>query len=459
VVGASPVGGRCAATGPCAPGPRSASPREVLRAPREEVLYVTGTYRGTGIHAPDFLAVVDVHPESDTYGRVVHRTAMPHVGDELRACGWPSCGPGPGAHDTLIVSGLASSRLYVVHVGSAPRRPEVVRVLEPEVVVRKTGYTHPLTVRGLPGGIAVVAMLGDREGEAPGGFAVLDAKDFDLLGRWEEDKGTQELMYDFWCHPRAGVVVSSEWAAPRTFEAGLRPEDVRAGRYGHRLHVWDLRERRLLQSLELGPEGLAPLEVRGLHDPAAAEGYVAAALSGTLWYWHADGDGGWAVERVGEAEPPPPRGAAAPAQDVVSAQALSLDDRFLYVSCWLRGEVRQYDVRERGQPRLHSVVRIGGLGERTVHRGQPLVGGPRGLQLSLDGRRLYVTNSLCSSWDDQFYPGLASWLLKIEIDPEHDDRMRLDPDFLVDFAETADGPARVGAIRLAGGDPTTEVFP
>ena len=35
------------------------------------------------------------------------------------------------------------------------------------------------------------------------------------------------------------------------------------------------------------------------------------------------------------------------------------------------------------------------------------------LQLSFDGRRLYVTNSLYSTWDNQFYPGLRSWLLRV----------------------------------------------
>ena len=41
-------------------------------------------------------------------------------------------------------------------------------------------------------------------------------------------------------------------------------------------------------------------------------------------------------------------------------------------------------------------------------RGQVLAGGPQMLQLSLDGKRLYVTNSLFSSWDNQFYPRIAA---------------------------------------------------
>lgn len=37
-----------------------------------------------------------------------------------------------------------------------------------------------------------------------------------------------------------------------------------------------------------------------------------------------------------------------------------------------------------------------------------VAGGPQMLQLSLDGKRLYVTTSLFSTWDVQFYPDLAT---------------------------------------------------
>lgn len=42
----------------------------------------------------------------------------------------------------------------------------------------------------------------------------------------------------------------------------------------------------------------------------------------------------------------------------------------------------------------------------TIVKGSRVEGGPQMLQLSLDGRRLYVTNSLYSVWDAQFYPEL-----------------------------------------------------
>ena len=39
--------------------------------------------------------------------------------------------------------------------------------------------------------------------------------------------------------------------------------------------------------------------------------------------------------------------------------------------------------------------------------GRRIEGGPQMLQLSLDGKRLYITTSLFSTWDTQFYPDLV----------------------------------------------------
>lgn len=39
-------------------------------------------------------------------------------------------------------------------------------------------------------------------------------------------------------------------------------------------------------------------------------------------------------------------------------------------------------------------------------QGKRVSGGPQMIQLSLDGKRLYVTTSLYSAWDRQFYPNL-----------------------------------------------------
>jgi methanethiol oxidase len=41
-----------------------------------------------------------------------------------------------------------------------------------------------------------------------------------------------------------------------------------------------------------------------------------------------------------------------------------------------------------------------------------LTGGPQMVEISRDGKRVYLTNSLYSTWDDQFYPDLKGWLAK-----------------------------------------------
>ena len=44
---------------------------------------------------------------------------------------------------------------------------------------------------------------------------------------------------------------------------------------------------------------------------------------------------------------------------------------------------------------------------RFAKGGKRIWGAPQMLQLSLDGTRLYVTSSLFSPWDKQFYPDMA----------------------------------------------------
>jgi selenium-binding protein 1 len=296
-------------------------------------------------------------------------------------------------------------------------------------------------------------MLGDADGGLPGGFAVLDAKTFDVLGRWEEDKGDQEMMYDFWYQPRKNFMLSSEWAAPSTFEPGFNLEDVTAGKYGHRVHVWDLEKRTHQQTIDLGGDGLVPLEIRWLHDPEAEEGFVAATLSSKVWRVHKNGT--WTADSVIEVESEDLEGWPIPVPGLITDQVLSMDDRYLYFSNWFHGDLRQYDVSDPAHPRLNGQVWLGGLRKRGRHGDRVLDGGPQMIQLSMDGRRLYVTNSLYSSWDNQFYPDLQSWLMKVDI--AEDGTMSLDENFFVDFS-TLPGRPRAHEIHIPGGDVTTEIF-
>jgi methanethiol oxidase len=423
------------------------SPKEAMQAPPEEFLYLACLRD----EAPDFLAVVDTED-----GTIVHELPMPNPGDELHHFGWNRCSSACHGPDRshLIVPGFRSSRFHIVNVADDPRRPRIEKVIEPEEVVAATGYTRPHTVHCMPGDNIVVSMLGDADGNGAGGFAVLDAQTFELKGRWENGGEVPGLNYDFWYQPRKNVLVSSEFGEPNAYEPGFDLADVEAGRYGQRIHFWNLETRELEQTVDLGEKGLVPLELRWLHDPDAEEGFAAAALSSVVWRFHRNGS--WAADPVIEIESVPLEGWPFPVPGLITDQLVSMDDRFLYIANWLHGDVRQYDISDRRDPKLTGQLWLGGVIGKPDDAGRGLNGGPNMIQLSYDGHRLYVSNSLYSTWDNQFYPELRSWLLRIDCDPNGG--MEIDRDFFVDFHDRPDGPARTHEVRLQGGDCTTEIF-
>ena len=204
-------------------GPGYASPEEAMKAEPEKTLYTMALYVGTDVEEPDYLATVDVDPDSPTYSQVVHRTPMPNLGDELHHFGWNACSSCHGdegkSRRYLVVPGQRSSRIHVIDTADE-RAPKLYKVIEPEEVVEKTNLTAPHTVHCLADGHVMISMLGDGEGNAPGGFLLLD-EDFNVAGRWENGMYGMKFNYDFWYQPRHNVMVSSEWAAPNTYNAGF----------------------------------------------------------------------------------------------------------------------------------------------------------------------------------------------------------------------------------------------
>jgi len=444
------------------------SPKLAMQAPAEGLAYVAALNVNGG---PDMLSVVDLDPHSPTYGQILHSVEMPYAGDELHHFGWNACSsalcpyaPHPYVERRyLIVPGLRSSRIYVLDTKPNPKEPRIVKVIEPEEVKTRAGYTRLHTVHCGPEGIYLTA-LGGSDGDGPGGVLLLDHYDFQVLGRWEVDRGPQFLGYDFWWHLGYDVGITSEWGPPSLFENGLNVADVVNRRFGHRIHIWDLRRRRHLQALELGDENQMVLELRPAHNPTKAYGFVGVVvnvqnLSSSIWVWYRE-DGQWEIRKVIEipAEPADPEALPPILKDLravpplVTDINLSLDDRFLYVSCWGSGEMRQYDVSDPFNPKLTGSIRLGGLARSTPHpKVGPVQGGPQMVEVSRDGRRIYFTNSLYSSWDDQFYSNLQGWMAKINANPEGG--IALDPEFFVDFGEI-----RAHQVRLQGGDSSSDSF-
>jgi selenium-binding protein 1 len=261
-------------------------------------------------------------------------------------------------------------------------------------------------------------------------------------------------------------MITSEWGLPAQFENGLILDDLINARYGKNLHFWNMRRRKNIQTLSFGDEYQLVFEVRPAHEPAKAYGFVCVVLglkdlSSSIWVWYRENDEKWAMRKVIEipAEPADPNDLPPPLKDLkavpplVTDIDLSLDDRFLYVSCWGTGELRQYDVSDPFQPKLTGSIQLGGIVRRTAHpKSGPLLGAPQMVEISRDGKRVYFTNSLYGVVDDQFYPErMSGWMAKVDVGPIGG--MSLDPEFFIDFGET-----RAHQVRLEGGDASTDTF-
>src|SRR5216683_450683 len=205
-------------------GPGYSSPTEAMKAPREKLLYTIAIYVGTGVQKPDYLATIDADPASPTYSQVISRCEMPGTGDELHHMGWNACSSCHGDDSMerrfLIVPGVRSSNLHIIDCATDPRNPKLHMVISGQEIKEKTNLSAPHTVHCL-GSEIIISMLGDAKGNAPGGFLHLN-KDFEILGRWENDLGGMKFTYEIlkirrwktpsilvrtgWCHWKFGSI-------------------------------------------------------------------------------------------------------------------------------------------------------------------------------------------------------------------------------------------------------------
>jgi selenium-binding protein 1 len=180
-------------------------------------------------------------------------------------------------------------------------------------------------------------------------------------------------------------------------------------RFGNTMVVWDFHARKPLQTLAVPG---APLEIRWALRPEHDYAFTSTALTSKLWGVFRKPDGSFEAVTIGDVGDP----AKLPLPVDIS---LSADDRLLFVSSFMDGTVRIYDV---SQPRQAKLVH-----ERVVGPQLNMV------SQSWDGKRVYFTSSLLANWDGtghedgQFLRAFA-W-----------DGKTLEPAFEVDFRKQALG--------------------
>ena len=359
-----------------------------LKAGQHESLLYVWTSDADG-KDPDFLSVIDANPASPTYGKLI--ATAPTAGstsNEAHHFGYTADA------DRIFGGGLFTNRLFIYDVKTDPRKPKLINTVAD--LTATTGYSGPHTFYAVPGGV-MIAMLGGKDGGAPGGLVTLDND-----GKFVKGLPAPEYMYDVGVKRELNLMVSSSWAHPHSIIHGMAPMTE----VGDEVVAWDFTTGKVLQEVHLDK---APLEIRWLHAPTARGGFVNCAFGNSVWHWEVkDGKLDFAK--------------AIQLQDgsIPADMRISYDDKFLFVSLFGGGAVNQYDISNPLKPVLVSSV--------AVPQAQMM-------KLTPDNQRLYISNSLLSNLD-----GKVPYRVRlINVGAKG---MSLDPKFDVDFDNLPTGQAR-----------------
>src|SRR4051812_437925 len=110
----------------------------------------------------DFVAVIDVNPDSDTYATITYTLDLGSKGNETHHWGYTD------DRTRIWAGGLLSSRIWILDVATDPAKPRIERVLER--VPAETGFSGPHTYYALPGRM-LINFLGAADGGLPAGMA------------------------------------------------------------------------------------------------------------------------------------------------------------------------------------------------------------------------------------------------------------------------------------------------
>ena len=335
---------------------------------QERYLYVATIAQSAA--DPDFVAVVGADPGHDDFGEIVSRIDMPNVGDELHHFGYSA------NQRRLIVPGLFSNRIHVFDIGRDGRTMRLRAVNEQ--LVRNSGYVVPHSVIPTRPGRALVTMLGAATGSTkPGGIVEVD----DATGAFEEyfgpgpdrdaEEAGPEYMYHFEALREANRAISTTFGPPAECGPGIDPSCL-----GGTVSVWDLRRETVIQEADLGDHSGA-LEVRFLDEAGARRALINTPGTSAVWLAHDDDrDGVFDFTQVLG----PEDGLLLPVDMVISH-----DGDHMYLTNWFGNTVQQFDITDPFHPMLTATAEV-------PH--------PNMLRLSPDDERLYVSNSLISTWDN-----------------------------------------------------------
>ncbi|WP_434360544.1 selenium-binding protein SBP56-related protein [Parasalinivibrio latis] len=394
---------------------------------QEDFVYVwTLGKEGLG-DGQDKLVTVDVNPDSENYGKIVHTLSVGGR-NEAHHSGFTD------DRKYLWAGGLDTNKIFIFDVSSDPAKPSLKHTVT-DFVSRSGGVVGPHTTYAMPGRMLVTGLSNNKD---HGGRTALveysnEGKylatywmptDQNLEGAVKTGKYADGYGYDIRALPRRNVLVTSSFTGWSNYmmDFGKMLKDPEAmKRFGNTVVVWDLHARQPKKIFDVPG---APLEVRCAWSPSNDWCVTTTALTSKLWLIYEDKQSGWqakAVADIGDASKVP----------LPVDISLTADDKGLWINTFMDGKSRFFDMSDPFNPKQVYEKSIG----KQVNMASQ----------SWDGKRVYYTSSLLSRWDkkgdagDQYFKAYT-W-----------DGTQLNEQFAIDFeAEKLGRPhqMRFGAYSL-----------
>ncbi len=334
---------------------------------QEDYVYVwTLGVEGVG-DGSDKLVTVGANPKSPDYGKVVSSTS---VGGRHEA----HHGGLTDDRRHLWLAGIDDGFIFVFDVAADPAKPKLVKTIA--TFEKDSGLAGPHGFYALPGRMLVPGLSNAKDRGGRTGIAEYGNDGTFIRTVWMPDDAP--YGYDARVQPRLNRMLTSSFAGWKNY---MRPLGELMGdaeamkQFGNTMVVWDFHARKPIQVLQVPG---APLEIRWALQPKHDYAFTASALTGKLWLIEAQPDGTFkatAVADIGD-----------PSKTLLPVDiSLSADDRFLFVSTFMDGTARVFDVSDPHKPKVVAEQQIG----KQVNM----------VSQSWDGERVYFTSSLLANWD------------------------------------------------------------
>ena len=206
---------------------------KALKQP-EKVMYLWALPATVG-EGEDFLAVIDVSLASPTYGKILKKIPVGSSGNEAHHIGFTD------DRTKIWAASLNTSRMFIFDVGEDPMSPRLVKVIDN--VPQLTGLTGPHTPYAIPGRM-LISMASGPDGTGPGGLA-----EFTNDGRFVASHNATNNPYETVVKPEFNRMITSTWFPQKTWMTPFDKWDPSTWSHPNTLLVWDLKERKILQTL------------------------------------------------------------------------------------------------------------------------------------------------------------------------------------------------------------------